>query len=326
MCFGGGSDESSRKMVQMQTDEAAQARDKETKRQNRLNEGLANIKAKFHGGKTSTTNYKQGTVGAAGSALPAGYSWAQAPSTTTTTAPKASGNSSSVGGTGSQNLSQRGTGGGRNQPTAQSMGIGPATTTTPGRQYVVGPDGKTYEIGASIEGSDVTTGNETGFGDEFYNKYKQGMLDYYQPQVAEKYGEAKDELTYRLARAGQLRSDVAGTETAKLAGQEEKNTAKVRSDADAAAADLKTRVAKEEQNATNTLYATENPEVAANQATAAMTNLSAEQPDLSPLGAIFDIATIGGANALKGYSNAAGVQQARSMYPTSSRYGATRTV
>src|SRR5262249_50281532 len=73
---------------------------------------------------------------------------------------------------------------------------------------VQGPDGKTYKVGSKIGYSEsYDTGKKKGgIGNDFYNKFKQGMLDYYMPEVAKKYGDAKDELTYRLARAGTLRS------------------------------------------------------------------------------------------------------------------------
>ena len=49
------------------------------------------------------------------------------------------------------------------------------------------------------------------------------------------------------------------------------------------------------------LYATEDPEVAAKQSLAAVRDISLSQPDMIPLSALFNVATIGGANVLKGY-------------------------
>jgi len=169
---------------------------------------------------------------------------------------------------------------------------------------IVGPDGRVYDVGSSIPTTQqVVTGHSGGIDPAFYDKYKQGIIDYYMPQVAEKYSDAQKELTYRLARAGTLRSSMAGEETADLAKQNALNQGKVYSQADTAAANLRGRVASERQKAEQQLYATENPDVAANQATAAVQNISAEKPDMSPLGEIFNIATIGGANYLKGLQN-----------------------
>jgi hypothetical protein len=283
MCFGGGSDDSSKKMVQMQEQEAAAARSKELDRQARINQGIANIKAAFHGGNMYGTRATAGT-------------------TTTARGPATTSRVWVDDGMNNRNMIKRGHWENRTTP-----GQMQTTTSAPGtEQYVTGTSG--------------------GFGDEFYNKYKGAITDYYQPQVAEKYGDAKDELTYRLARAGTLRSSVASDEAADLSGQYDRNTAKIIADADTATGELKNRVAKEEQNAMNTLYATENPEVAANQATAALTNISAEKPDLSPLGEIFDIAAIGGANFLKGANNAYYTNQANQAGTTAPKYGATKIV
>lgn len=170
------------------------------------------------------------------------------------------------------------------------------------RRMVRGPDGRLYEVGSSVDYSEEydTGAREGGIGDTHYNKYKQGLIDYYMPQVADKFKEAQKETTYRLARAGTLRSSAATDEQARLGKENILAEGKVRSDADQAAADMRARVASERAKAESQLYATENPEVAANQATSAIRNIVAEQPNVSPLGDIFTLAAIGGANYLGG--------------------------
>jgi hypothetical protein len=326
MCFGGSDDSSSKQMVQMQQDEAAQARQKEADRQGRINSGLARIKAAFEGSPVTGSRSKTYTAaapaagtasGSAVSGLPSGYTYVQK-----TTAPSAAqqqqqqqrvvsnnaygpggmrGNTS--GGT-SYSGSQRNQSGAHYAPSGVSGGA-PAAGGGTSKWVIRGPNGQEYEIGQSVTGDEsYDTGATTGgIGADFYDKYKQGVLDYYMPQVAEKYGDAKKELTYRLARAGTLRSSMAGEETADLAKQNDLNEGKIRSQADTAAADLKGRVASEKTKAEQQLYATENPDVAANQATAAISNITAEKPDTTPLGDIFSLATVGGANYLKGAQN-----------------------
>jgi hypothetical protein len=159
----------------------------------------------------------------------------------------------------------------------------------------------------------------SGFGDDYYNKYKKGVVDYYAPQVAEQYGDAKDQLTYGLARAGTLKSSVATDEQAKLDEQNKLNNADIQNKADTNAANIRGRVETEKANATNQLYATENPDVAANQATGAVRNISLDQPELSPLGSIFKTALIGGANAVTGYKN----QSLYNKYPIAAKYDTT---
>ena len=69
------------------------------------------------------------------------------------------------------------------------------------------------------------------------------------------------------------------------------------------AGDLSSQVASERAKATSQLYATEDPEVSSQQALAAVRDISLKQPDLSPLSALFNVATIGGANIAKGYQS-----------------------
>jgi hypothetical protein len=294
MCFGGSDDSSSRMMVEMQEQEAQEARDKETKRQARLDAGLKSIKSLFHGG--DLYGIKAGTPASTAAAttkqvwVPASGGGGSANTT------KGGSYGTNASGTGSQNISQRGTGGGSSIQGVSAGGASPSgywqTVTVPGATTAATGD------------ETVVTGTSAGIGDDFYNKFKQGILDYYNPQVKEKYGEAQDQLTYNTARAGQLRSDVAASELAKLVKQNELRTAEVGSKADTAAGDLKSRAASEENKAIAQLYATENPEVAANQATESIRDVTSETPDLTPLGAIFDIASFGGAGYMKGAQNA----------------------
>lgn len=169
---------------------------------------------------------------------------------------------------------------------------------------------KTVSVGgrAAVPGTPgeerYVTGTSSGIGDEFYNDYGKKIVDYYQPQVQEKFAEASDDLTYNLWRAGQGRGSVSASETGKLAKDKLLKDAEVRSKADVAMGDLRDRAAKEEQTAIAQLYATENPEVAANTATSAINAIRAEEPDLTPLAQVFDVASIGGAGYMKGAQNA----------------------
>lgn len=171
---------------------------------------------------------------------------------------------------------------------------------------IKGPDGKIYKQGEAIgwNAQEDTGGRTGGFDDAFYNKYRNSITDYYMPQVASEYGDAQDETLFRLARAGTTKSTAANDAFTELADQNVKQQEKVKSDADTAVAGLKSRVASEKQKAIDQLYATEDPGVAAGQATASVSNLSAESPTLSPLADIFNIATIGTAGGLQGYNNA----------------------
>jgi hypothetical protein len=186
-----------------------------------------------------------------------------------------------------------------------------------------GPDGKLYYPGDVIPTSEqYATGKTTGgFDPNFYNQFRQSILDYYMPQVQEKFGEAAKETMFRHARAGTLESSGKIGTAADLVKQNLLQQGKVQSQADTAATELKNRVAKERAAAEAQLYATENPDVAANQALAAVENIAATEPETTPLGDIFNIATIGGIRAYQGLQNA---RRLGGYAPGG--YGATRTV
>jgi hypothetical protein len=67
-----------------------------------------------------------------------------------------------------------------------------------------------------------TTG---GFTDDFYNKYRQSIMDYYLPQEGKQYADARSSLAYSLARAGQLESSTATKDIADLSSQDAINRA-----------------------------------------------------------------------------------------------------
>jgi hypothetical protein len=138
----------------------------------------------------------------------------------------------------------------------------------------------------------------------FFNRYKQAVTDYYKPQITRQYADANKELTYRLADAGTLRSSAANDATADLNLQNDMNIAGMNAKADSAAADLRQRVASEKDSAINQLYATEDPSVASNTALNSIANIGVAKPDLSPLANLFNVATVGAANAMKSWQTA----------------------
>ena len=182
---------------------------------------------------------------------------------------------------------------------------------------IIGPDGKVYNKGDAFNIQTPDGGTSGGFDDAFYNKYKQNVLDYYMPQVDKQYSDAKKQATYGLARSGNLLSSAANDLTADLSKQNDVNIAGVRNQADTAAGDLRSQVNTERQKATSQLYATEDPEVAANQALASVRDISLSQPNMSPLSALFNVATIGGANVLKGYQGQQNLNTFNSSLPKS---------
>jgi hypothetical protein len=168
----------------------------------------------------------------------------------------------------------------------------------------------------------VFTGREAGgFDDNFYNEYNKGVTDYLLPQVTDQYTDAKNKTEYDLARAGTGKSSAANETFADLAKQKELQETDVRKTADTATGALRTRVANEEAKLQAQLYATENPDVASDQALAAVKNISLDTPNISPLGEVFKTALIGGANAITGYKNQQAVNDVRQAANAAKVYG-----
>jgi hypothetical protein len=140
-----------------------------------------------------------------------------------------------------------------------------------------------------------------GFGDEFYNKFRQAQLGYYMPEVQRQYNNARMALTTGLARSGNLRSTTAGNNLADLIYQNDTNRAQLTAKADSATGDLRQQVATNRQAAINQLYATEDPSLAANTATSMVRNVELTQPDLNPLGQLFSPIIAGIGSGLQSY-------------------------
>ena len=323
--MGGKSASTNDAVVNEQRAQAADAARKEAERQARITKGLASIKTAFEGAPVTTstsTPYDWSkfspAVNPAGSTADTLYSGAPAGYTVTKVL-KSSTPSKSSAGYGAVTNPNAGGGSGRGPIPQPTSGAGGASAAPQYAYALKDANGKIYNQGDPLSITTQTDTGETsgGFDDAFYNKYKQAVLDYYMPQVSDQYGKAKDELTYRLSRAGTLRSSAANTQVADLSKQNDINKAGVYNQADTAEGDLRTQVASEKAKATSQLYATEDPDVAANQATEAVRNISLSQPNLSPLSQIFNVASIGGANILKGVNQSKLYSQFNSSLPTS---------
>jgi len=285
MCLGGSSDNSA--MINQQKAEADEARGKEEARKARIAQGLGNIKAMFEGGNTYSTT---GGTPASTTAATTKQVWV----------PGATG-----GGGGNPNSTKGGSYG-----TNAGQGGYYKTVTVPGTAVAATP------------GQQVVTGTQAGFGEDFFNKFRDSINNYYLPQVKQQFGDAFNELTYRLVRNGLGQSSAGNTEYADLTEQNKLNEANVKGKADTATAGLKKSVSDARTAAEAQLYATENPDVVANSTLANIRNISATEPDLSPLADVFNVASVGGAGALKGYQNA----KYRAQVPGYNSSGATSIV
>jgi hypothetical protein len=140
----------------------------------------------------------------------------------------------------------------------------------------------------------------------FFDRYRNGITDYYRPQIDSQYSGAKRNLTFQLADAGTLRSTAAADSTADLVRQNDTNLMSMNAKADSAVGDLRNQIASNKDTAIGQLMSTEDPSVAANTALNGIANIQLAKPDLSPLANLFSTAAVGGANAVKAWQQGGG--------------------
>lgn len=309
MCFK--KDNSAKKALKWQKQQAAEAAKQEAERQARLKQGTETINALFDG--TPVMGERDAT-----------YDWSKFTTKTTgggagtTQRPV---NPSIIMNGGGKDADRRdgNTPYGNDQNSsynrnAKAGGGTKFTGTVPegytakkvnGQWVLVGSDGKTYKKGDTVAYKEkYDTGAKTGgFGDDFYNKYRDATLAYYEPELAKQYEKARSNLTYDHARAGTLQSSMAGENLADLLYQNTNNTAMIRSKADAATGQLKTSVAGQKAAALGQLYATEDPGIAANVATNSVRNLQSTTPEFEPMGQLFNNAVVGATNYAGAYND-----------------------
>jgi len=146
-----------------------------------------------------------------------------------------------------------------------------------------------------------------GFNDNFYNGRKSAFLDFYQPQIEDQFADAKDQLTYGLARNGILNSTAAADASGKLSKDYATNWASIVSKADADVNSLKSNVANEKSALVAQLNATADADRVTNDALGRTQQMYETRPDYNPLGDIFS----GVGDAFANYNTA---QNNRAMY------------
>lgn len=299
--MGSGSDKSSANMVAMQQRQAAEAREKETQRKARLTSGQQAIDYLFDGAPQGAQTLD--LSGVANYTLP----------DSATPFFGGVGNTPLMTLDGGYFLDRTGDAG-------SGLGYGiynsnkelVAQAATPGELAKQ----KIYFGGDASQ----RTG---GFGDEFYNKFRQAQLDYYLPEVQRQFNNARFTQNASLARSGNLRSSQAGSNLADLVYQNDVNRAQLTAKADAATGDLRKQVAQNRQAAINQLYSTEDPTLAANTATGMVRNVQLTQPDLNPIGQLFSPIIAGIGSGMQSYGQ--GRAYASTSNPSSTTGGKSYT-
>jgi hypothetical protein len=322
MC--GKGDDGSEKMLQEQKREAAEARKKDEERRARIASAVDKIKGTYKGTEIMTPGTKAydwstfkprpaelaSAYTAAEQGIPEGYTYGTKKVTTPGKAgtksagkilPNPAGDRSGYTVVDARGVPTQYDTYSQASAAAEAMtgGTGASTTTQKG---FYGPDGVFHPEGSAFDIATQTgTGQFTGgFDDTFYKRISDAMTGYYLPQVQDKYKEASDETTYALARAGTLNSSAAIDKVSELLKQKEDQEAKVYNIADTAVGEKKSQIANEMAGLINQAHAVEDPEIAVSSALDRAENITAEAPDLSPLGDIFKVAMIGASKFAEG--------------------------
>ena len=136
-----------------------------------------------------------------------------------------------------------------------------------------------------------------GFNPSFYDALRQAQLDYLLPDIDQQYAQARDQLTFALARQGLGTSSVAGDRQADLAAERERAINRAREAGDQAAQGAQRDVEAERSSLVSQLQATADPGAAATGAASRAAYLRQPRP-MADLGPLFQNVTAGLADML----------------------------
>jgi hypothetical protein len=133
---------------------------------------------------------------------------------------------------------------------------------------------------------------DSQFSPEYYADQRDNYLKYARPQLADQYGDASKELTYALARGGNLDSSARGEKSADLQQLYDLNAQKIGDDALSYKSKARSSIEDARSGLINTLNATGDAQQAASSAISRADALSAP-PAYSPLSQLFTDFTAG---------------------------------
>jgi hypothetical protein len=151
-------------------------------------------------------------------------------------------------------------------------------------QQTAAEDQRKAAIASGRSAVDTSLG---AFDDNYFSNIAKTVQDYYLPQIETQFGDANEQLTYDIARKGQLKSQSAIERKAKLQGKYDLEKANIGTKAANAAQQARDSVASTKNVLYGMAESSADP-AAVNTALGSETaRLRAYQPELTPMGQVF---------------------------------------
>jgi hypothetical protein len=271
--------------------EAEQARKDEEERQARIRSGTQQINRIFDGGTWGSNAL------AAGAAFdPSATYYLEDGSTWSPTLPFAAAAPAAPGqpaGSGGMRVSP-GARIGSGDPDKWGEAAGQSASTKRSPQGPAGPKTAADEFAEMLAGGKLFGGTETqgGFNDDFFNKRRQSYIDYAMPQLESQADDARKELTFSLARSGNLESSTRGQKLGTLQKLYDTQAQNVADQGLSYATQARNSVEDARSNLIATLNATGDAQ-GASQAALSRAAILSQPAAYSPLGQLFTDFTSG---------------------------------
>lgn len=166
-----------------------------------------------------------------------------------------------------------------------------------------------------VAGKELVPGESktyTGIGDDFYDAYRQSIMDYYEPQLQENYMDAAGDLMLGFSSRGTRNSSAAINAQNKLKKDRDLQYGQLAGSADQQAGQLRNQVNDEMYSLLSLASSAEDPTVAVNQALSEVNAVQPAPQTLTPLGDVLGAA----ASAYGAYD----AQKLRNTYASAAGY------
>lgn len=140
---------------------------------------------------------------------------------------------------------------------------------------------------AIAAGRGVVDTGFSGFDDNYFGSLANTVLNYYQPQLDQQFGEAQKQLKFKLARQNLLQSDTASKAFADLTGKYNVQKAGIASQAADAARSARENVSSAKSQLYSYADAAADPAEVNQRLGQETSRIRSYQPELTPLGQVF---------------------------------------